>query len=491
MIKNNTFNVFKLALATLAITPEVLAGKLSSTTPNIIMVMTDDQGMGDLSCMGNEIVRTPSIDEFQAAALRFTDFQVSPTCAPTRAALMSGNYPFRVGVTHTIFQRERMSLDVFTLPQMLKQAGYSSALFGKWHLGDEPEYLPQRRGFDEVLMHGAGGIGQVTLGDFPGNEKNCYFDNILLHNNKVVKTKGFCTDVFFDAAKVWIEKQEKLEKPYFAYISLNAPHGPYFAPEKYIKRFVDEGYDEKTAARYGMIENIDDNFKSLMSSLKRNGALENTIVIFMTDNGMSMPRIKKNGKTIVPFNAGMRGRKNSSHEGGTHVPFFLHWDKLEKQNRDVETLTAHVDLYNTFAELAGVDLSNVKQELAGRSFVQLLENPEVKIEDRYLFFHCGRWKTGERDKHKYIKCAVRSQKWRLVNNKALFDIENDPMEKKNVSEKYPEVVKELQTEYEKWWAGSLNLMSNEDLGKVVKHPLHLLLEKQSEISQLPDYNVQE
>lgn len=165
--------------------------KTAAIQPNIIFVLTDDQGMGDLSCMGNTIVRTPNIDSFYKKSTRFTNFHVSPTCAPTRSALMSGRSPFEVGVTHTILQRERMALEVVTFPQALQQAGYKTGLFGKWHLGDEEQYLPQNRGFGEVLMHGAGGIGQTKYGDFPANSKNVYFDNVLLHNDTIVKNQRF------------------------------------------------------------------------------------------------------------------------------------------------------------------------------------------------------------------------------------------------------------------------------------------------------------
>ena len=230
-----------LGFTLLAIFSTATAEQLAGTQPNIIVVITDDQGMGDLSCMGNTVLKTPHLDAFYENSLRFTDFQVSPTCAPSRAALMSGRQPFKVGVTHTIKQRERMALDIFTLPQALKSAGYHTGLFGKWHLGDEEAYLPQSRGFDEVLMHGAGGIGQVTLGDFPPNNKNVYFDNVLLYNDSIVQTKGYCTDLFFNAASAWISEQHKTKEPYFAYISLNAPHAPMAAPERYIKRFTDLG----------------------------------------------------------------------------------------------------------------------------------------------------------------------------------------------------------------------------------------------------------
>jgi len=331
-------NLFTISTICLGLVSTAIANtSLKGSKPNIILVITDDQGMGDLSSMGNTILKTPHIDAFSKQSIRFRDFQVSPTCAPTRAAMMSGRFPFKVGITHTILQRERMAPNVFTLPQVLKSAGYNTGLFGKWHLGDGPEYLPQNRGFDEVLMHGAGGIGQVNLGDFEPNGKNRYFDSHLLHNQQIVKSKGFCTDVFFKAASDWIQQQEQTEQPYFAYLSLNAPHGPMFAPEKYKKRFLDEGYDKNSAARYGMIENIDDNFGVLIKNLKEWNALENTIVIFMTDNGMSMAPIKHNGEQILPFNAGLKGRKNTPHEGGTRVPMFLSWDKLNQQDKDIAT----------------------------------------------------------------------------------------------------------------------------------------------------------
>ena len=211
--------IYFTAICSLAFAAVVQADPLAGSRPNIIMVITDDQGMGDLSCMGNEVVRTPHIDQFYEKSTRFTDFQVSPTCAPTRAAIMSGRAPFEVGVTHTILQRERMALDLFTLPEALQSAGYATGLFGKWHLGDEQAYLPQSRGFQEVLMHGAGGIGQARLGDFPANEENTYFDSVLLHNDTIVQTKGFCTDLFFQSGLAWIKEQEEADQPYCAYIS--------------------------------------------------------------------------------------------------------------------------------------------------------------------------------------------------------------------------------------------------------------------------------
>ncbi len=487
---------------------------LKGSRPNIVLVMTDDQGMGDLSCMGNQVVKTPHIDRFHDQAVRFRDFQVSPTCAPTRAAIMSGRAPFKNGVTHTIFQRERMALDTFTLPQALKSAGYTTGIFGKWHLGDEEAYLPGSRGFDEVLIHGAGGIGQTRYGDFPANEENLYFDNVLLHNDTIVQTKGFCTDLFFQSGLAWIKQQisedgdqlsEKqrviadtrhsapdTRKPFFAYISLNAPHAPLVAPEQYTKRFLELGYDKGTAGRYGMVENIDDNFGRLLEKLTEWKALDNTLVIFMTDNGATHLSGKLNGKSVSHFNANLKGGKNSPYEGGTHVPAFWQWKGVLAEG-DVDVLTAHIDLYKTFCELAGVNLLSDMQELDGRSLIPLLENPAAAWPDRELFVHCGRWSPGQRDDFKFKKCAVRTERWRFVNNTNLYDISADPSETTDVAAFYPEVVDQLSKSYDKWWDSVLPLMVNEDLPKVEPEdqPLAIRYNKQLQEKGIPEWAPEE
>lgn len=464
--------------------------KLKNSRPNIILVMTDDQGMGDLSCMGNPILKTPNIDSFYEQSTRFTDFHVSPTCAPTRSAIMSGRAPFKNGVTHTIFQRERMAQDVFTMPQVLQSAGYETGLFGKWHLGDEEAYLPQNRGFDEVVMHGAGGIGQTKYGDFPANGENTYFDNVVLHNDTIVKTKGFCTDLFFQAGLAWIKKRYQTKAPYFAYIALNAPHGPFIAPEKYKKRFLDDGYDKNTAARYGMIENIDDNFGMLLSKLDEWGARENTLIIFMTDNGMAMRPITRNGESVERFNAGMKGAKNSPHEGGTHVPAFWGWKGVLDKGVDINGLTAHIDLFSTFSELSGAELPSKMHEMDGRSLLPLLEKPNAKWSGRELFVHCGRWKPGETEAAKFVKSAVRSERWRFVNNRDLYDIEKDPYQKNEVSAANPKVIEKLRKSYNNWWESVLPLMVNEGLPTVkpADQPFAKRYDKQLKEYGIPDWS---
>jgi len=466
-----------------------LAEPLAGSRPNIIVVLTDDQGMGDLSCMGNEVVRTPHLDRLREKSTRLTDFQVSPTCAPTRAALMSGRPPFMVGVTHTILQRERMALDVFTLPQALQSAGYKTGLFGKWHLGDDEPYLPQSRGFDEVLMHGAGGIGQVNFGDFAANKQNVYFDNVLLHNDTIVQTKGYCTDVFFHAGLAWIREQEKTDNPYFAYISLNAPHAPLVAPESYTKRFRELGYDKGTAGRYGMVENIDDNVGQLMEKLAAWDALDNTLVIFMTDNGGTHLSGRLNGERVRHFNANLRGAKNSPYEGGTHVPAFWYWKDRLGEGVDIDGLTAHLDLFPTFCELAGATLPENMQPLEGRSLLPLLKDPKATWPDRKLFFHCGRWGAGKRDAAIFEKCAVRNEDWRLVNNTELYHIATDPSETKDVAADNAEVVEELQRAFQAWWDATEPMLVNEGLPRVPaeEQPFALRYKTQLADQGIPDY----
>lgn len=482
-------------LATLALPTLVSASNLSNSRPNIIVVMTDDQGMGDLSCLGNPILKTPHVDKFYEQSTRFTDFHVSPACAPTRAAIMSGRHEFRVGITHTVMMRERMDLKAYTLPQALQSAGYETGIFGKWHLGDDEPYLPHNRGFSESLIHGAGGIGQRIWGDFPANSKNTYYDNVLLHNNEIVKTKGYCTDLFFSAGLSWIKRQHEAKQPYFAYISTNAPHTPNIAPDKYTKRFKEMGWDGGSSGRFGMIENIDENFGRMMQKLEDWGALDNTLIIFMTDNGMSHVTGKLNGKKTPYYTAGLKGKKCTPYEGGTRVPAFWYWKDVLGEGVDVDALTAHIDMYQTFCELAGVKLPADMQELDGRSLLPLLETPEAKWADRKLFVHVGRWEAKHRQAKdvtsaKFVNCAVRTNRWRFVNNAELYDITADPGETKNVAASHPEVVAQIRQEYDKWWDETVPLMVNEGLStqrKQKSYPLHIRYKKQVEGKGIPEW----
>ncbi|MDB4467741.1 arylsulfatase [Verrucomicrobiales bacterium] len=484
---------FLFAFVLLVFIPAAVAQDLKGSRPNIILFMTDDQGMGDLSCLGNPLLKTPNLDRFYKVSTRFTEFHVSPTCAPTRSALLSGRHEFRNGVTHTIKERERMALSTTTFPQLLQKAGYGTGIFGKWHLGDEDAYQPYNRGFSEVFIHGAGGIGQSYPGscaDFPPNRENRYFDCHVLQNDTIVKTKGFCTDVFFHGALGWIKAQREANKSHFAYISTNAPHGPMIAPESYKKRFLDLGYDGSTAGRYGMIENIDDNFGKLMEKLDEWEAWDDTLVIFMTDNGQAGRNARRFGERTPLFTAGFKTGKGSPYEGGTHVPAFWRWKGVLGEGVDIPALTAHIDLFNTFSELCGADIPGDIQKIDGRSMLTLLKDPKAPWKDRLLYTHKGRWEKGaDPNLSKFKSCAVRSQRWRFVNNKELYDLAVDPYEMTNVIEKYPQVVAEFRKAYDQWWEETLPLMVNEEVPFAPHQPQTVRYEKQLKDKGIPDWEV--
>ena len=446
----------------------------AAARPNIVIVMPDDLGYGDYACLGNPILRTPSVDAFKKKSLLFTQFHVSPTCAPCRASLLSGRHEFKNGVTHTIFERERMSLKTITLAQVLKRAGYTTGIFGKWHLGDEAPYRPENRGFDEVYIHGGGGIGQTysgSCGDAPGNSN---INPALWHNDHFEKTQGYCTDLFFAQALKWMDHCRQAGKPFFAYLAPNAAHGPHVVPKGYYQQYLGKpGVKEDTAKFFGMIENIDTNFGALLKRLKDWGIEDNTLVIYIgSDNGGTA------GCSI--FNAGMRGRKGSPYQGGTRVPCFFRWPAGGiPENVECAALTAHIDLLPTLAEITGVPLEGaLKKQVDGLSLVPLLKNPNADWPDRLLVTHVGRWPYGQARKFKYKRCSIQNARWTLVNNEELYDLKNDPGETKNVIAEHPDVVARLRAAYDQWWAECLPLMVNEYVIGPKINPMKALYWKQ-------------
>ncbi len=425
--------------------------------PNILFILTDDQGYGDLACHGNPVIKTPNIDHLYTQSVRLTDYHVSPTCAPTRTALMTGRHEFKSGVTHTILERERMSLKSATIAQVLQSAGYSTGIFGKWHLGDAAPYQPGARGFDEVFIHGCGGIGQDypgTCSDAPGNT---YHSPVIMHNGKFERTQGYCTDVFFAQAAKWIEAQRGAEKPWFAYITPNAPHAPLICPEEYQRLYQGLGIGEDAEKFFGMITNIDDNVGRLLNGLNHWGMETNTLVIFMTDNGGTAG--------VKVFNAGMRASKGTPYQGGTRVPAFFRWPGV-LQAGNVSKLTSHIDLFPTLAEIAGAAIpAGVIPD--GRSLLPLLKDPNAAWPDRLLFTHVGRWDAGKAAAGKYLKCRVRSERFSMVNagpakKWELYDLKADPGEKKNVAAQFPEEVSRMDAAYDRWWAEIFPLLENEN-----------------------------
>lgn len=403
--------------------------------PNVVFVITDDQGYGDLSCHGNPILKTPSLDALYAQSARFTNFHVSPTCSPTRGALMSGHYTNRAGSWHTIMGRSILFDDEATLGEAFTAAGYATGLFGKWHLGDNYPYRPEDRGFGTVVRHGGGGVGQT-----PDVWNNAYFDDSYFCNGRVEKRKGFCTDVFFSEARKFISAAAAQKKPFFAYISTNAPHGPMHCPEKYSAPYRGK-LDEEHAAFLGMIANIDENVGALRSWLQAEGLADNTLFVFTTDNGTAA------GNEI--YNAGMRGKKGSYYEGGHRVPLFVHWPAGGiDQPFDIDQLSAHIDILPTLQELCNLP-NKPDYSLDGLSLAPLLKQQEPEWPDRVIVTDSQRVV----DPIKWRNYSVMTQKWRLTSGDELFDIEKDPGQKNNVSQEHPQVVKQLRAAYDEWWEG--------------------------------------
>ena len=405
--------------------------------PNVILIMTDDQGYGDLACHGNTILDTPNMDRLHSQSVRFTNFHVSPTCAPTRAALMTGLYTNRTGVWHTIGGRSLLRKDKVTMAEVFKENEYHTAIFGKWHLGDNYPFRPQDRGFLEVLVHGAGGVGQTP--DFFDND---YYNDTYIHNGKLEEYRGYCTDVWFREAIKYIERQK--DNPFFCYISTNAPHSPFYVDNKYSKPYM--GIKNIPSNEfYGMITNIDDNIGILTKKLDDLGISDNTILIFMTDNGSSMG--DKKIENIIAFNAGMRGKKNSEYDGGHRVPFFIKYPngKLEA-GKDINNISAHIDVLPTLIELCGLKL-NKPIDFDGKSLVPLINGLDKNWPERLLIT------DSQRVEHpiKWRKSAVMSDNWRLVNGGELYNMVDDPGQTNDVALEEPKKVKKFRKAYDTWW----------------------------------------
>jgi len=414
--------------------------------PNVILVITDDQGYGDLGCHGNKMIKTPNLDRLHGQSVRLVDFHVDPTCSPTRSALMTGRYSTRTGVWHTIMGRSIMCSDEVTLAEAFAAGGYRTGIFGKWHLGDNYPSRPQDQGFHETFIHGGGGVGQTP--DYWGND---YFDDIYWRNGKTEKQTGYCTDVWFDAALKFIEKNKS--RPFFCYITTNAPHGPFYVAEKYSRPYEEVGVPKTMAAFYGMITNIDENMGRLVKKLDDLQLADNTILIFTTDNGTAAGAGggrggKRSGQAKwTGFNAGMRGKKGSEYDGGHRVPCFWRWPAGGiGGSRDVAALTAHIDVLPTLVELCGLEKPQ-HPPVDGASLAPLLRGDKAEWPDRTLLVHSQRIESPQ----KWRKCAVMTDRWRLINGKELYDIKADPGQANNVAEVNPKVVETLRAEYEKWW----------------------------------------
>ena len=409
------------------------AGAGTGKRPNVVLVITDDQGYGDLGCHGNSIIKTPNLDRLYAESLRLTDFHVGPTCSPTRAALMTGRYCNRTGVWHTIMGRSLLRKDEMTMADAFGANGYRTGIFGKWHLGDNFPFRPSDRGFQEALVHRGGGVGQGP--DYWGND---YSDDTYFHNGVARKYQGYCTDIWFDGAMRFIENNRN--RPFFVYLTTNAPHGPYNVPERYSEMY--EGQDVPNANFYGMITNIDENMGRLTRQLRELDLEDDTILIFMTDNGTAAGF--RGGKG---FNARMRGTKGSEYDGGHRVPCFVRWPAGGMTGgRDVNRLTAHIDLLPTLIGLC--ELKPPRSiRFDGADITPLLRGRDEAFGERIIVTDSQRIEHPQ----KWRKSAVMTDRWRLVNGKELYDIEEDPGQRKDIADRHPETVNKLRDAYERWW----------------------------------------
>ncbi|WP_411845551.1 arylsulfatase [Roseibacillus persicicus] len=439
--------VFILLLATFQF--PVQAAEDEERRPNVIVILTDDQGYGDMSCHGNPWLKTLNLDRMRDEGTRFEDYHVDPVCTPTRAALMTGRHSLRVGAWTVTDGRQLLNHEEVTMANVFRESGYRTGMLGKWHLGDPFPYAPRFRGFDEVVCHRAGGVDEI--GNPLGNN---YFDDTYFRNGKPEKFEGYCTDVFFEEMLFFIKA--KKEKPFFIYLPLNAMHGPFTVANRYADRFRELGLPEKRSLFYGMVENFDENLGRLFSALKEEQLDEETIVVFMGDNGSAGGARVDEGH--VGFNAGMRGSKGDTYEGGHRVACFIRWPGQVGAGRQIDELTTHHDWLPTLIDMCNLEPSE-ELEVDGRNLYPLLKGEEAEWADRTVFVvrHSGDpvpWSAGEKTKQRFPRRAILTKRWRVVDGE-LYDIERDPGQTKDLAAKHPEVIAKLDRAYQEWWRDAM------------------------------------
>lgn len=407
--------------------------------PNVIIIMTDDQGYGEIAAHGNPLIKTPHLDKLHGQCARFTDFHVDPTCSPTRAAFLTGRYSTRTGVWHTINGRSMMRSDELTLAEVFKANGYDTSFFGKWHLGDNYPNRPGDQGYNHVAWHHGG-----ALSNGPDYWENDLYDDTFKINGEWQKFEGYCTDVWFDQVIGYIEKPR--DKPFFMSLHTNAPHDPWAVPESYSAPYAAAGMSETMAVFYGMITCIDENIGRLRDKLSELKLAEDTLIIFTTDNGTTAGWITFSSKEPY-FNAGMRGWKSSAYDGGHRVPLFWHWPKggLD-EGRDIPKLSAHIDVLPTLVDLLGLK-KPVGPAIDGMSLAPLLKDPDSTLRERTLFVHVQRQHLPP----KWTNSSAMTERWRLIDGKELYDIQADPGQENDIAARHPAAVAHLRGEYEAWW----------------------------------------
>lgn len=414
--------------------------------PNVLLIMTDDQGYGDIQSHGNPFVQTPHQDQLAASGARFEHFFVSPVCAPTRASLLTGRYHLRTGVSGVTRGYENIRSEEITIAEVFKEAGYRTGCFGKWHNGRHMPMHPNGQGFE-------------TFFGFCGGHWNTYFDPPLELNGEMIETNGYIADVITNAAIDFTDRHE--DDPWFCYVAYNTPHSPWRVPEKYWQKYEGMGLDVKAHCAYAMVENIDDNLGRLLEAIELSEQEEETIVLFLTDNGANSPR----------FNAGMLGRKGSVDEGGTRVPLFVRYPGVIEKSKVIKPIAFHLDILPTLAELCHIPLTPKHlQKLDGDSLVPLLvdDAAEESWQKRMLFTETFRAERGKAA----MKAAVRTDQWRATMQKGrwrLFDMLKDPEQKEDVSKQNAVVVTELSEAFEKWFS-QINLKELQNHSIPIGHP---------------------
>jgi len=432
----------------------------TKSRPNVILIITDDQGYGDIGFHGNPDVKTPVIDKLAKNSTRFTSFYVSPVCAPTRSSLMTGRYSLRTGVHDTYNGGAIMATEEITLAELMKGAGYKTSIVGKWHLGDNYPFRPIDQGFNESLVHNGGGIGQT--GDIYNyyRKDSSYFNPVLLKNGQTVQTTGYCSDVYTDAAIQFLEGNQK--NPFFLYLAFNAPHEPLQVPQQYYDRYKGLKFDssnyknpkafpkmndknqEDARKVYAMVSNIDDNLGRLFRKLKQLKLDSNTLVIFMTDNGPQQPRYK----------AGLRAIKGSVYDGGVKVPFYIKLPGTIEMDKEISVPAAHFDVLPTLAEFCGFKIPpGVK--IDGKSLMPLIRNREVAWKERAMVFN---WARGYPEPYRNIALLKGTYKMVGMCDESaapaaleLYNMDEDPSELKNISKANPAKVAELKLEFDNWY----------------------------------------
>lgn len=408
-----------------------LSKEKKKTRPNVILILTDDQGYGDFSVHGNPVLKTPVLDKLHDQSIRFTDFHVAPMCTPTRAQLLTGMDAMNSGATAVCLGRSMPRENLPMMSDIFKASGYRTAHFGKWHLGDSYPYRPQDRGFEESITFGAFGIGSIA--DWHGNT---YWSANFRHNDKMEKFEGYCTDVWFDLALDYIGDWKEGDEPFFLYLPTNCPHDPHLCDDKYSDPYLKKGMKPVVAKFFGQIANIDENMGRLLEALDQNRQTENTMLIYMSDNGSAK------GKDV--FNAGMRGSKKDPYDGGHRVPLFLRWPGGNLgAPRDIDTLTQCQDILPTLMDWCELKKLG-EEELDGSSLTPIFSGKPDALNDRMLVVEYDNPYKPLENK------AVMWKRWRLVKNTNLYDLSADPGQKKNVADKHPDVLSQMQDYYKQW-----------------------------------------